>query len=102
MPYKPKEVEALLETKFGFTPAPSHEKNHTWYVLMLPELPPIRTKVEHHRRPIGSKLEGRMARQMRVRPAFYRQMLDCTQSCENYYSKVREDPYPPFEILVFY
>jgi len=102
MPYKPKEVEGKLRDKFGFSPAKGHSLDHHWFELQLSGLPPILTKVSHSRREIGPKLEGMIARQLRVRTPYFRGMVDCTNSRADYYRQVREAPYPPFDVLFRY
>ena len=98
MPHKPREIESILKNKFHFIPTEGHSPDHRWYEIRLPDLPPILTKISHSKkRDIGRKLEGKIARQLRVRTAYFRGMVDCTHSCEDYYRQVRDDPYPPFE-----
>lgn len=97
MPYKPREIERILRNKFGFDPAEGHSADHIWYELHLLDLPPILTKVSHSKKDIGRKLEGKIARQLRVRTSYFRGMVDCTHNCEDYCRQVRDDPYPPFE-----
>jgi len=99
MPYKPKEVERKLRHKFAFSPAKEHSVDHHWFELELPGLPAILTKVSHNRREIGAKLEGKIARQLRVRTPYFRGMINCTNSRSDYYRQVRDAPYPPFDVL---
>ena len=99
MPRNPNEIEGLLQTKFGFSPARGHSSDHRWYELWLPGLPLILTKVSHTRREVGSKLEGKIARQLRVHKPYFNGMMDCTYNREAYYEQVRNDPFPPFDIL---
>ena len=99
MPYKPKEVERKLQDKFGFSTAEGHSSDHHWFELLLPGLPAILTKVSHNRKEIRAKLEGKIARQLRVRAGYFQGMIDCTNTREDYYRQVREDPYPPFDVL---
>ncbi len=96
MALKPKEVEELLQNKFGFSRARSPREDHRWYELLLPGLPRIRTKVSRNRKEIGPQLEGMMAHQLHVRPAFYSRMMSCTKDRDDYYRQIRQDPYPPF------
>lgn len=100
MPYKPKEVERKLRDKFAFSVAKEHSLDHRWVELQLPRLPAILTKVSHNRKEIGANLEGKIARQLRVRTRYFRGMIDCTNTREDYYRQVREDPYPPFDVLL--
>ena len=97
MPLKPSEVEELLRKKFHFSPAKSHSRDHRWFELKLEGLPCIMTRVSHSSKEIGKKLEGKIARQLRVRIPFMRGMMSCSNSSEAYCRQVREDPYPPFE-----
>ena len=98
MPIKPKELESLLQNKFGFSPAKGHSSDHRWYELKLPGLHTILTKVSHSRDTIDPQLEGKIARQLRVRKPYYQGMMSCTNSCEEYCRQVREDPFPPFDV----
>jgi hypothetical protein len=95
MPRKPREIESTLVNKLGFSRATGHSSDHRWYELQLPGLELILTKVSHSRNDIGSKLEGMIARQCRVRRQFFEGMMDCTKTREEYYHQVREDPFPP-------
>ena len=96
MPENLRRVEALLQTKFGFSPAKSHSSAHRWYELHLPGLPPIRTFFSHGKKR-SADLESKIARQLRVRRDYFKGMIDCTNSREDYYNQVRQSPYPPFE-----
>jgi hypothetical protein len=98
MPIKPKALENLLQNKFGFLPAKGHSSDHRWYELQLPGIPKILTKVSHSREPINTNLEGKIARQLRVRKPYYEGMMACTNSRDAYYQLVTEDPFPPFDI----
>ena len=98
MPYKPKEVERKLRDKFAFSPAEGHSLDHRWFELQLLGLPVILTKVSHSRKEIGTNLERMIARQLRVRTRYFRGMINCTNTREDYYQQVREDPYPPFDV----
>ena len=64
MPLKRREIEHLLQTKFGFVEAEGRSDDHRWYTLRLDDdLPEITTKFSHSDREIGKKLEGMIARQ---------------------------------------
>jgi hypothetical protein len=97
MPRRPREIEHLLQTKFGFSPAREHSSDHRWYELRLPGLPPILTKVSHTKEEVGRKLESMIARQLRVRRPYFVGMMDCTYNREDYYRQLRENPFPPFD-----
>jgi len=47
MPRKPREIDEVLKSKFGFTEARSRSTDHRWYELRLEGLPVILTKVSH-------------------------------------------------------
>ncbi len=96
MALKPKVVQRLLKTKFGFSEV-SREPSHKWFELSLPGLArPVRTKVSGNCKDLGPELEGLMARQMRVTPAYFRQMMGCTKSKDAYYELLKTDPGLPF------
>jgi hypothetical protein len=96
MPLRTRDFEALLQTKFGFVPA-DKAADHRWYELKLADLPPIFTKASHGKQEIRSQLENLIAKQLHVRVAFFRGMMNCTKSREDYYAQVRQDPIPPWE-----
>lgn len=96
MPLDPGKLEAVLGNKFEFKPSDGHSDNHKWYELQLDGLPVIATRVSHNKKEIRNKLEGMIARQLRVRTPFFREMVRCTKSRDDYYEKVRKDPFPPW------
>jgi hypothetical protein len=98
MPIKPNDLEGVLTNKLGFVPSRHHSSDHRWYELTLPDLPTIKTKVSHSRKPINPKIESMIARQLRVRLGFFKEVVACTKSREAYYEQVRENPQPPFEV----
>jgi hypothetical protein len=97
MPFSPREVERCLLHKLCFV---RDNRDHRFFTLELPGLPTIRTKVSHGRREIGRTLEGLMAKQLRVRVSFFREMVGCSKACEDYHRQIRDDPYPPWNIRV--
>lgn len=98
MPIKVRDFESKLQGKFGFSPSNVRSDDHRWYELKIPGLPLITTKVSHGTKELSSKLEGFIARQLRVRKAFFLGMIKCTNDSEAYQAQVREDPYPPFNV----
>jgi hypothetical protein len=100
MPSSPRELERLLTGKFAFRLAKSRSKDHRYYVLQLEGLPPIRTKVSHSKKQIGATLEAKIARQMRVAKRFWDLMMNCQRDRDAYYEQVRNDPQPPWDILL--
>lgn len=97
MPYKPIEVEGMLKTKLKMI---VEDADHKWFTMELDGLPPIRTKLPNHREDIRDKLESRIYKQLRVRKPFFRALMDCTKYREDYEKQIREDPYPPFNVLL--
>jgi hypothetical protein len=98
MPIKPQELEKLLTIKFGFSLAVERSPDHRWYELRLAGIPLIATKVSHSKTEIGATLEAKIARQLRVRHPYFRGMVDCTNSRQDYYRQVHEEPFPPWDI----
>lgn len=96
MGLKPSLVESRLLNKFEFDEDAGHEKGHKWYVLRLPGLQPVRTKLSHNKKELTAFLEGEMAKQLRVRRMFFVEMMSCTKSRDEYYSSIRTDPFPPW------
>ena len=91
-------IERLLQTKFGFEEDKNRSVDHQWFVLRLEGLPDIVTKLSHSDREIGRKLEGMMARQLRVPKSFFSGMFECEHDREAYEDQVREDPKPPWDV----
>ncbi len=96
MPYKPREIEGMLIKKLKMLP---DEADHKWLRLDVAGLPPIRTKLPHHKDDIRDKLVSRLHNQLRVRKAFFHELMDCTKQYDDYERQIRTDPYPPFNIL---
>ena len=96
MPIKPRELESLLQSKFGFVESDTHGSDHRNYKLTMPNVPFVYTKVSHSKKEIGRALEAKIARQLRVRKAFFDEMFSCTKSCAEYYAQIKTDPFPPF------
>jgi hypothetical protein len=90
-----REVEATLQSKFAFA---SFKKggDHRWFELKLPGLPPIATKFSHAKQDIGDAIWKMIARQLRVPSNYLTGMIDCSNSREAYYQKVRTEPNPPW------
>lgn len=57
--------------------------------------PTIRTKVSHGTGELSKALEGAIARQLKVRTTFFRGMMDCHNSYEDYCQKVCAMPFSP-------
>jgi len=98
MPLNRRDFEKLLKSKFGFEQAENRSDDHIWYSLRLEGLPEILTKVSHSDREIGKKLEGMIARQLRVPKPFFTGMFECKNDREAYEARVREDPAPPWDV----
>jgi len=97
MPYKPREIADKLRNKFDFKADESKGDDHWYYILKIEGVPPIRTKFSHNKKEIGSKLEGMICRQLRIKKPFLDGMIKCTNSKEAYYKQLRESPFPAFE-----
>jgi hypothetical protein len=101
MPLKPKKVASVLESKFGFEEAKEHSDDHKWLALRLDGIPAIITKLSHSRDDIGKKLEGMIARQLRVEKQFFVGMIECTNDRDTYYTRLRTNPVPSFDDVRF-
>ncbi len=86
MPSRNTEIKRLLQSKYGFRSA---TKEHVWIELKLPDMRPVRTCISHSRQTLGQDLEHKMARQLLVTISYFREMIGCTKSCEDYYSHLR-------------
>lgn len=98
MPLKIKTVEERLQEKFGFSRAEHRSDDHRWYELTLPGIPTISTKFSHGAKELSSTLEGLIAKQLRVRKAYFVEMIECTKSSAEYREQVRTAPFPPFDV----
>jgi hypothetical protein len=96
MPIKTRDFESLLQNKFGFVSSKTRGHDHRWYELQIPGLPTIATKVSHGVKELSENLEALIAKQLRVRIKFLREMVDCSKNSADYHKKIEEDPYPPF------
>ncbi len=94
-----REVENTLLNKFAFTRA-DKSVDHRWVRLVLPGLPAILTKFSHTREDIGERLWKKIAVQLRVQSSYLSGMIDCRNSQQDYYAKVRTDPQPPWTHLI--
>ena len=99
MPLKTRDLESKLVQKFGFSRAKSHSDDHRWYQLDIAGCPTIATMISHGKgEELRDKLEGKIARQLWVRVSFFREMINCTKSAEDYIRQVQTDPFPPFDV----
>lgn len=96
MPHKPPEIEIMLLKKLKMK---SEDADHEKFCLEIEGIPTIRTKLPNHKKDIGDVLEGRIHKQLRVRKQFFRELMDCTKSREDFINQIRNDPYPPFGFL---
>ena len=94
-----REVEKTLLNKFAFSAVPE-KADHRWFRLKLPDLPPILTMFSHTREDIGDTLWKKIATQLRVQSNYLNGMIDCSNSREAYYEKVRSEPNPPWGHLM--
>jgi hypothetical protein len=97
MPLKTNELESKLVHKFGFDQAHTRSSDHRWYEINVPGCPPILTKVSHGAKELSPSLESMIARQLRVRKTFLREMINCTKSLDDYQHQVQTAPIPPFD-----
>ncbi len=98
MPLKTRDVISQLQSKFHFSLSNTRSDDHLWYELKIPGLPVIATKVSHGKTEIGDILLGMMAKQLRVRKAFFAEMIQCTKSEQDYLNQVEKDPFPPWNV----
>lgn len=85
------EIAQILRRKFKFEDA-KEKKKEIYLRLELPGVAPIVTHVSHNkstRTTVGKVLEGKMARQLRVDTPYFKGMLQCTISCEDYYQRLK-------------
>ena len=89
MPIKPRKLERLLVSKFGFVSSEEHSDDHKWYKLQLDDAPVVATKVSHSGKEIRSTLQAKIAKQLRVSNPFFKDMIACNNSQEAYYRELR-------------
>lgn len=97
MPLKIRKFEQILQGKFGFVPAKHRSDDHRWYEKTIPGCL-LATYVSHGDKELSSNLEGKIARQLRVRKLFFQEMFTCEQDANAYHKQLQEDPYPPFHV----
>jgi len=86
MPFKPNQIEKALLNKFEFAPSLHKATDHRWYELRRPGRKTILTKLSHSGKDVGKELEPKIARQLEVTTPFFREMIRCTKSKEDYYA----------------
>ena len=91
-----REVEKRLLTKFRFVECENRADDHRWVELKLPGLPAIRTHFSHTKESIGMDLWKKIAAQLKVRSVYLDGMIDCTNTCDEYYKQIRNNPFPPW------
>jgi len=91
-----RDVETILLTKFESSESRNRADDHRWVELKLPGVPTIRTFFSHARQDIGDELWKTIASQLKVRAQYLDGMIDCTNSRDDYYEKVRDEPFPPW------
>ncbi len=87
MPYENRFVERRLLGKFHFREVKGKD-DHRWVEVTIPDGPSIRTRISHGRDTVQGDLESRMAKQLKVTTHYFRGMMDCINSCEDYYQMV--------------
>ena len=97
---KIRDAERQIQNKFGFEPAAERSSDHKWYKLRLEGLPLISTYFSHSKGDLSSKLEAIIARQLRVKRAFFLDMIGCTRTAQDYERQVREAPDPPWDVRI--
>src|SRR5262249_39704748 len=97
MPRKAREIERFLTGKLGFVQADAHSDDHRWYRRTVGGHT-IFTKLSHGTKEVGKKIEGKIAKQLRIRGSFFKQAIRCKKSKEDYERQVLTDAFPPFDI----
>ncbi len=91
MPWKRRKIEGLLTGKFGFSETDHHSSDHRWYELQLPNVAVVCTKFSHSLKEIGRPLEGKIAKQLRVKTSYFREMMSCSQKRVDYYERLQKE-----------
>ena len=95
MPLKTRDLKRALTGKFDFAPADSRGQDHEWFQLRLEGYPAIFTKVSHGMREVTDSLLPKIANQLMVPRSFLLGMVECSQSREDYFARVRTNPTGP-------
>ena len=86
------EIARQLKGKFTFGDADNRGDDHRWFELTLPDVPTVKVKVSHGNAEPGPTLVSKMAKQARVPSSFFKKMIECTRSKEQYYAVLRGAP----------
>lgn len=87
------DIARTLRRKFKFEDV-KDKKKEIYLRLELPGIEPVVTYVSHpksSRTTVGKKLEGKMARQLRVEVPYFKGMMQCTNSCDDYYHRLEAE-----------
>ncbi|HRO24584.1 MAG TPA: hypothetical protein PLR07_09860 [Promineifilum sp.] len=87
------EIARVLRRKFEFEDVKG-KKKEIYLSLKLPGVEPVITHVSHpksNRTTVGKVLESMMARQLRVETPYFKGMIQCTNSRDDYYRRLEED-----------
>ena len=91
MGYKPSDVEKILIKKLGMSLKSRPNNPHSWYVLEIEGLNPITTMLPtNHKKDIEDSLLSIISRQLQVKPIFFKGILDCHISRDDYLKLLRE------------
>ena len=91
MGYKPSDVEKILIKKLGMSLERRPNNSHSWYVLEIEGLNPITTMLPtNHKKDIEDSLLSIISRQLQVKPIFFKGILDCHISRDDYLKLLRE------------
>jgi len=90
--YKPSYVEKILMNKLGMYLKKKPNDSHSWYVLEIKGLNPITTKLPtNHKEDIEDQLLSIISRQLQIRPNFFKGILDCHISRDDYIKFLMEN-----------
>lgn len=87
MPYSKKLIDKRLTGKFGFD---RNEKgDHIRYALVIAGMT-VTTKLSHgSSKDIPAWLESEISKQLKVKKGYFRQMIDCSISQDEYYEELK-------------
>jgi hypothetical protein len=89
-----RELEKKLKGKFGFKHSKKLGADHIWYELEIANGRLITTKISHSNpKTIAGSLESCIARELRVRTSYLRDMIACKIGKEEYIPKVVTEPF---------
>lgn len=88
MPLDNREIERVLLSKFDFEVV-RQKRRHRHLQLKIDGCAAVTTMLSHSNQTLSRGLESTVAKQLKVQTQFFREMIGCTKSREEYYRHLR-------------